>query len=223
MVFLLVFILLGSPLTSITSAKNVATLKNNEPLDLILKHGYVYTSDENSSFAKTIGVRDGKIVYVGNNNSVMSLKGSNTKVIDLEGKMVLPGLIDSHNHAYLMSESLFWLDLSFYSTLEEYKKVIQDYVKEHPDLEQLRGIGWKESLVTSNSGDLQPREWLDEVVSDIPAVFITSSHHSLWVNSKALESAKIDADTPDPEGGVFERDSETNEPTGTYTSFLLRN
>lgn len=213
------FILLCSTLTSVASAKNVATPKNNEPLDLILKNGYVYTSDENSSIAKTIGVRDGKIVYVGNNNSVMSLKGPKTKVIDLEGKMVLPGLTDSHNHAYLMSESLFWLDLSSYSTLEEYKKAIQDYVKEHPDLEQLRAIGWNERLVTSNSGDLQPREWLDEVVSDIPAVFITSAHHSLWVNSKALKNAKIDANTPDPVGGVFERDVETNEPTGIVHEF----
>ncbi|MCQ6276749.1 amidohydrolase [Bacillus sp. V3B] len=219
LVFLLVFILLGSTLTGITSAKNVATPKNNEPLDLILKNGYVYTSDENSSTAKTIGVRDGEIVYVGNNNSVSSLKGPNTKVIDLEGKMVLPGFTDSHNHAYLMSESLFWLDLSSYSTLEEYKKAIQDYLKEHPDLKQLRGIGWNERLVTSNSGDPQPREWLDEVVSDIPAVFITNAHHSLWVNSKALENAKIDANTSDPKGGVFERDSETNEPTGIVHEF----
>ncbi|KAA9018349.1 amidohydrolase family protein [Niallia endozanthoxylica] len=209
-------------MSSVTTGWEAFAASSKENADLILKNGVIYTVDNKRTQAEAVAVKDGVIVYVGNDEGVTPYQGSNTKIVNLKGKMVLPGFIDNHNHSYLMSESLFWLDLSSYSTLEEYKKAITDYLKEHPDVKQLRGIGWNTALVTSNSNGLQPKEWLDEIVPDIPAVFITSAHHSLWVNSKALENAKVDKNSKDPAGGVFERDP-NNEPTGIVHEFSAQN
>lgn len=216
-------VLLFCLLSSVATGWAAVAATSKESADLILKNGVIYTVDNDRSQAEAVAVKNGVIVYVGNNEGVASFKGTNTKIVDLKGKMVLPGFIDNHNHSYLMAESLFWLDLSSYSTLEEYKKAIQDYLKEHPDVKQLRGIGWNVDLVSSQSNGLQPKEWLDELVPDIPAVFITNAHHSLWVNSKALENAKIDKNTKDPDGGVFERDPKTNEPIGIVHEFSAQN
>ncbi|MDP1418929.1 amidohydrolase [Peribacillus simplex] len=214
---LLIVLLFSSVFTGSTSAKKKSNLK----ADLIFKNGDVYTVDEDRSWAEAVAVRDDEILYVGDDEGVAAFKGTDTRVIDLKGKMLLPGFIDSHAHAYLMAESLFWLDITNYSTLEEYKQAIKDYLKEHPDIKQLRGVGFNQNLIESSG--LTPKEWLAQVVPDIPAVFISSSHHDIWVNSKALENAGIDKNTPNPQGGIIERDLKTGEPTGIFREFSAQN
>lgn len=191
--------------------------------DLIFKSGVVYTVDEDQSEEEAVAVRDGEILYVGDDEGVTAFKGSNTKVVDLKGKMLLPGFIDSHNHAFLMAESLYWLSLNSYSTVEERQQAIKDYLNEHPDSKQLRGVGWDGVESDAESSGLMPKELIDQVVSDIPVVFISNGHHSILVNSKALEMAGIDKDTPDPEGGTIDRDPETGEPTGILHEFSAQN
>ncbi|MDQ0972490.1 putative amidohydrolase YtcJ [Neobacillus niacini] len=184
--------------------------KNSNPAaDFIFKNGDVYTVDKDQTWAEAVAVKDGKILYIGNNKGVAAFKGIATRVIDLKGKMLMPGFVDSHNHAYLMAESLFWLSLNPYSTVEERQQAIKDYLKENPGIKQLRGVGWDEVIRDGKDRGLAPRELLDQVVSDIPAVFIANSHHSILVNSKALEVAGIDKNTPDPQGGTIERDPVT--------------
>lgn len=216
--FLLFIVLLMS---SVFTGSALAKENSKQAADLIFENGSVYTVDKDRSRAEAVAVKDGKILYVGDSKGAAAFKGSNTRVIDLKGKMLLPGFIDSHAHAYLMAESLFWLDITNYSTLEEYAQAIKDYLKEHPDSKQLRGVGWKRDLIESSG--LAPNEWLDQVVPDIPAVFISSSHHDLWVNSKALANAGIDKNTPDPKGGMIERDPKTGEPTGILQEFSAHN
>lgn len=202
---------------------NKSKENSNEVADLIFKNGDVYTVNKNRSWANAVAVKDGKIVYVGNNKGVASFKGTRTRVIDLKGKMLMPGFIDSHNHAYLMAESLFWLSLNPYPTVEKRQQAIKDYVKKHPNMKQLRGVGWDEINRDSKSRGLAPKELLDQVVPDIPAVFIANSHHSILVNSKALEMAGIDKNTPDPQGGTIERDPKTGDPTGILHEFSAEN
>lgn len=208
-------------LSSVWTGNALANQNSNQTAELIFINGSVYTVDQDRSKAEAVAVKDGKILYVGDDKGAAAFKGTDTRVIDLQGKMLMPGFIDSHAHAYLMAESLFWLDLTNYSTLEEYQQAIKEYVKEHPDHKQLRGVGWKRDLIEASG--LTPKEWLDRVVPDIPAVFISSSHHDLWVNSKALENAGIDKNTPDPQGGIIERDPKTGEPTGILQEFSAHN
>lgn len=216
---LLIVMLFNSVFTGSTLAKK----NSNQAANLIFKNGDVYTVDKDRSWAEAVAVKDGKIIYVGDNEGVAAFKGTDTRVIDLKGKMLMPGFIDSHNHAYLMAESLFWLSLNPYSTVEERQQAIKDYLKEHPDIKQLRGVGWDEIKRDSESRGLAPKELLDQIVSDIPAVFIENSHHSILVNSKALEIAGIDKNTPDPQGGIIERDPKTGEPTGILHEFSAQN
>lgn len=77
----------------------VEAASNSKPADLIFKNGSVYTVDEKRSWAEAVAVKDGEILYVGNDEGVAAYKGTDTRVIDLKGKMLLPGFIDSHNHA----------------------------------------------------------------------------------------------------------------------------
>jgi LPXTG-motif cell wall-anchored protein len=218
--FLLLIVLLFN---LVFTGGSLAKKNSNQVADLIFKNGSVYTGDEDRNRVEAVAVKDDEILYVGDNKGVAAFKGTDTRVIDLKGKMLMPGFIDSHNHAYLMAESLFWLSLNPYSTVEKRQKAIKDYLKDNPNIKQLRGVGWDQISRDSKSRGLTPKELLDQVVPDIPAVFISNGHHSILVNSKALEIAGIDKNTPDPEGGTIERDPETGEPTGILHEFSAQN
>lgn len=215
----LIFILIFTLFISVLGLQPVIASQDNKA-DLILKNGEIYTVDKNQSWAEAIAVKDGEIIYVGSDKGVSSFKGNKTKVIDLSGKMVMPGMTDSHNHAYLKSEELFWVTLTPLKSIEEYQQAIKNFLQEHPGIKQLRGVGYNSSFFPK---DKLPKELLDEVVPDIPVVIITNGHHSIWVNSKALELAGIDKNTPDPLGGIIERDPITGEPTGILDEFSAQN
>ena len=193
------------------------------PADLILKNGAIYTVDVARSWAQAVVVRDGRIVYVGDDAGSDAFAGSGTKVVDLEGKMVLPGFVDGHNHAYLMAESLFWLSLNPFATVEARQAAIRDRVTADPDLRQLRGVGWDDIEKDAAAAGVTPKDLLDAAAPDIPVVIIDNSHHNFWVNSAALALAGIDASTADPTGGTIERDPKTGEPNGVLREFAAQN
>ena len=193
------------------------------PADLILKNGAIYTVDAARSWARAVVVRDGRIVYVGDDAGSDAFAGSGTKVVDLEGKMVLPGFVDGHNHAYLMAESLFWLSLNPFATVEARQAAIRDRVTADPDLRQLRGVGWDDIEKDAAAAGVAPKDLLDAAAPDIPVVIIDNSHHNFWVNSAALALADIDASTADPAGGTIERDPKTGEPNGVLREFAAQN
>ena len=193
------------------------------PAGLILKNGAIYTVDVARSWARAVVVRDGRIVYVGDDAGSDAFAGSGTKVVDLEGKMVLPGFVDGHNHAYLMAESLFWLSLNPFATVEARQAAIRDRVTADPDLRQLRGVGWDDIEKDAAAAGVAPKDLLDAAAPDIPVVIIDNSHHNFWVNSAALALAGIDASTADPTGGTIERDPKTGEPNGVLREFAAQN
>jgi len=181
--------------------------------DRVLRNGAVYTVDPARSWAEAVAIKDGKIIYVGSNDGVGEHVGLGTEVIDLEGKMVLPGFVDSHMHppgaALTEAVSVFLFDRS---SLEGYLDAVRDYVAQNPGKTAIRGAGWTNTLFPPTG----PRkEDLDKIVPDLPVALNSEDFHSLWVNSAALEMAGITRDTPDPEGGIIERDPETGEPNGT--------
>lgn len=182
------------------------------PADTVLSNGVVYTVDRNRNFAEAVAIRGDKIVYVGSNEGVKKYVGSQTKVTDLQGKMVLPGFIDSHTHASKTTGLIFSIDLYDGGSIEEYVEIIQAFVAEHPDEKTLQGRGWS-NPVAPGIGPL--KEALDKIVPDVPLALTSDDGHSLWVNSAALELAGITKDTPNPEGGIIERDPKTGEPSGT--------
>jgi predicted amidohydrolase YtcJ len=180
--------------------------------NLIMKNGAVYTVDKERSWADALAVAGDQIAYVGSFAEIEAGITSGVEVIDLEGKMVLPGFIDAHSHPshgmdYFGNINLYPLD-----TLEKYQVEISQFVQGNPDALAYRGGGWSDSLFPSNGPS---KEILDAIVPDRPVSIISYDGHSLWVNSVTLERAQITHETPDPAGGLIGRETETGEPNGT--------
>ena len=180
--------------------------------DWVLRNGAIYTLDSKERRAQSLAVGGGTILYVGDDAGVEAFVGPESRVIELGGKMVLPGFIDSHSHpsgALIQAVAVSLYDLR---SLEQYLEAVRRFAEENPDKQAVRGSGWSNALFPV-TGPM--KEDLDAVVSDRPVQLGSGDGHSSWVNSKALELAGITRDTPDPEGGVIERDPSTGEPTGT--------
>lgn len=185
---------------------------NSQSADIVFKNGYVFTVDSLNTKAEAIAVKDGIIIFVGDNETVKSFVGEKTKVIDIKGKMVLPGFIDSHCHSISSYRYFFELNLYGLKTYSEIQSTIKKYLEEHPDAKYIKGRGWSNTDFPKNGPD---KKFLDEVVKDIPVSFSSEDGHSKWVNSKTLELAGITKDTKNPVGGIIERYPETDEPNGT--------
>ena len=179
--------------------------------DVVLTNGVIYTVDEARTVAEAIAVRGDSIVFVGSTSDAEEWVGDHTEVVDLDGKLVLPGLIDSHAHATSGVSDIYEVPLYGIGSVEEYQQTIADFIAATPGLTALQGAGW----INSVFGEHGPTAaMLDEVCADIPAVLSSEDYHSVWVNSRTLELAGITADTPDVAGGVIERDADGN-PSGT--------
>lgn len=183
--------------------------------DTVLLNGYVYSIDLNGKeiTAQAVAIKEGKIVFCGADECAKGYIGPDTYVINLEGKMVLPGFADVHTHIQAMTSAIFGLNLYQFATKAEYLDAVIRWRREHPDCEYITGNGWN---LTNLENKYPTKEELDSVCTDIPVAFFDSTHHVLWANSKALENANITKDTPDPLGGVIERNSFTGEPTGIF-------
>jgi predicted amidohydrolase YtcJ len=182
-----------------------------EKADLVLTNGYIYTVDAKRTVAEAMAVKGDTIVYVGTNAGVKKWIGDSTRVIDLQGRLVLPGLVDSHAHATSGVSDIYEVSLYGIGTVEEYQQAIADFFASTPGLTALQGAGW----INAVFGEHGPTAaMLDAVVTDIPVVLYSEDYHSVWVNTKTLEIAGITRDTPDPAGGIIERDEQGN-PLGT--------
>jgi predicted amidohydrolase YtcJ len=182
------------------------------PAELVLRNGAVYTVDAARSWATAVAVRGGRIVYVGTDSLPRGLVGPRTEIVDLAGRMVLPGFQDAHVHPISSGIDLGECDISAATTAAEAADSIRAYAAAHPDLPWIRGAGWQLPLFAAGNPS---KELLDRLVPDRPALLWAADGHSAWVNSRALAIAKITRDTPDPAGGRIERDRRTGEPSGT--------
>ncbi|RNB78230.1 amidohydrolase [Brevibacillus panacihumi] len=189
-----------------------ASVKQVMPADMVFTNAVVYTVDRNRNVAQAVAIRGDKIVYVGTDEGAKKYIGSKTKVTDLQGKMILPGFIDSHTHASKTTGLIYSIDLYDGGSIEEYLHIIEAFVKEHPHEKALQGRGWSNPVAP---GIGPKKEDLDKVVPDVPLALTSDDGHSLWVNSAAMKLAGITKDTPNPEGGIIERDPKTGEPSGT--------
>ncbi|PWH16937.1 MAG: amidohydrolase [Anaerolineae bacterium] len=188
-----------------------ATLPAGEKANLVLLNGYIYTVDPARSIAEAVAIKGDTILYVGKNQGAQAFIGNDTQVIDLQGRMVLPAFVDSHAHATSGVSDIYEVSLYGIDSVEKYQQTIREFLAENPDLKALQGAGW----INNVFGPQGPTTaMLDEIVPDIPAVLYSEDYHSVWVNSKALQLAGITRDTPDPQGGVIERDANGN-PSGT--------
>ena len=177
--------------------------------DLVLTGGPVHTVDPARSRATAVAVRDGRIAAVGH-DEVRELIGPRTEVVDLAGKLLLPGFQDAHVHPQGAGLELGLCHLADTVDPAEYLRRIKAYADQHPDAEWITGGGWS---LEAFPGGAPTAVALDAIVPDRPVFLPNRDHHGAWVNSRALERAGIDSRTPDPVDGRIERDADGN-PTG---------
>ena len=179
--------------------------------DLVLRGGAVYTLDSARSWAQAVAVRDGSIVYVGSDEGAAAFVGEATRVVELDGRMLLPGFQDAHIHPISGGLRAIRCELGGLATQDAYLKAVAEYAAANPDESWILGGGWS---MDAFPGAIPDGRLLDEIVPDRPVYLRSTDGHSAWVNSKALEIAGITADTPDPPDGRIDRDPETGEPVG---------
>lgn len=182
-----------------------------EPADLVMVNGGIYTMDPADPWAEAMAIRDGLIVAVGSNEDVGPLTGPRTRIVDLTGRMALPGFHDVHIHPLGGGYTLLGCSLLDLPSVDAILDQLKTCAQKQPE-GWLHGVGFDLSLFPGAAMD---KAMLDEWFPDRPVYLTASDGHSGWVNSKALETAGIEADTPNPRGGEIVRDPATGEATGT--------
>lgn len=184
--------------------------------DIVIRGGVIQTMTAEGDTAEAVALGGNEILYVGSAAGVEAFIGAGTKVLELEGGMVTPGFMDGHIHAPgNWVTTLYEIDLSEGSTIEEYRTIIADFITAHPDDEAYVGNPFMVNAFEQEDGTNPGpnKALLDELCPDKPILLRDVSYHSAWVNSKALELAQVTAETPDPTGGIITKDAEGN-PTG---------
>jgi len=185
------------------------------PADRVFLHGGVYTVNPDMPWAEAAATRGNEIIFVGSDADVNQFVGPETELVDLSGKMLLPGLHDSHVH--LMDGGMFGLqcDLEAMQSIEAMRNRLAECT-------EIPGIGDEKWVFGGRwnrvpfGGENPDKTMLDEYFPDRPVFLYTDDGHTLWANSMALELADINRDTAEVPGGKIERDPETGEPTGIF-------
>jgi predicted amidohydrolase YtcJ len=178
--------------------------------DLVFTGGAVYTVDAARRWAQAVAIRDGRIAAVGTDADMRPFVGSKTEVVNLGGRLMLPGIQDAHIHPISGGIEMMRCNLADASTADAYASIIARYARDHPGAEWILGGGWSMEAFPRGTPAAAA---LDAIVPDRPVFLPNRDHHSAWVNTRALELAGIDASTPDPADGRIERDA-AGAPTG---------
>jgi predicted amidohydrolase YtcJ len=180
--------------------------------DLVLRGGLVYTVDPGRQRAQALAVRGDEIVFVGGDDEAAAYIGPGTRVVELAGRMVLPGFQDAHVHPVASAWQLGQCSLHDIEGLDAVLARIRECVADGSSGHWVRGDGWTMDLFPPNG--IPDKALLDSIASDRPIALTSTDGHSLWANSRALAMAGIDASTPDPEGGWIDRMPGSGEPIG---------
>ncbi|HEX6283503.1 MAG TPA: amidohydrolase, partial [Pyrinomonadaceae bacterium] len=180
--------------------------------DIVFKNGNVYTANDKAPQAQAIAVKSDRIVFVGTNAAAQKFVGSNTRVVDLQGKTVLPGFTDSHQHLSGVGLREMTLNLEGTTSLEDFLAKVKARVDQVKPGDWVTGRGWIE---THWKPPVFPtRADLDKVAPNNPMILARADGHGSVANSAALNLAGITKDTPNPFGGEISKDKETGEPNG---------
>lgn len=178
----------------------------------IFINGRIYTMNRDMPFAEAVVIKNNKIAYVGRNEAALAYKNYESQVIDLKGKMMLPGFIDAHCHPVLGAFRRSGLILNADMNKTDVLEAIKTYISANPDRKSYFGIGYPEWIYDKEGSD---KSCLDEICNDKPIFIMGSKGHEGWCNSKTLDILGINENTPDPIPGFqyFQR-YDNGKPTG---------
>jgi hypothetical protein len=193
-----------------------ACLAADAPADRVYRNGTVFTADAQNSIVQAVAIRDGRIVYVGSNEGVVRFIGPSTKVTDLKGGFLMPGVVDGHMHPLEAGLKLQKCSLNYEPiTVAELQQRVQaclDKTKSQEPGGWLEVVSWfQEGMLPA--GVKTSRATLDVLKTSRPIIVRSSFGHTVLANSRALALGNITKATPDPPGGKIWRDADGN-PTG---------
>jgi hypothetical protein len=190
------------------------------PADTVLSGARVYTVNPSQPWAQAVAIRDGRIVYVGEDAGAQAWIGLRTRRHDLGGRLVLPGLVDAHTHPGLVAGSKDFFLLPDSDDPAALVAEVAAQARRQPEARLLVGGYWP---IAAFGTEGPHRRLLDRVVPDRPVILFDDSGHSQWLNSKALSVLGVDRDTPDPVPGLslFVRDQD-GQPTGWVKENAIR-
>jgi predicted amidohydrolase YtcJ len=211
--FYLIAILIGL----IASASGCA--KKPEPADLVITNGKIVTMDEAKPEAAALAARGGTIAAVGTAAEIKKYIGPSTEVIDLQGRLATPGLIDAHLHFTGIGQSKLSLDLTKAKSWDEIVAMVAEAAKKAKPGDLITGRGWHQEkwdkAPEPNVNGLPVHDGLSKVSPDNPVLLTHASGHSSLANAKAMEIAKITAKTANPPGGEIIKDAK-GRPIGAF-------
>ncbi|MBT5187402.1 MAG: amidohydrolase [Kordiimonadaceae bacterium] len=202
-------IILTLSFTALLSTSAYAVTCQNA--DLVLTGGKVYTVNSNQPFSEAVVTLNNKIIYVGDNIGAQRYACDDAKIIDMNGKFIFPGFIDSHGHLMRVGYREKELNLQGFGSLKETMDATKSYADNNPDLPWVNGEGWLGNIWPE--ARFPNRHDLDAIIPDRPVYLRRADGHAAVLNSLALQMAGITRDTKPPSGGAINLD-ENGEPTG---------
>lgn len=182
--------------------------------DLVLHGGKIYTLNPAQPWAEALAVKDGIILATGSSEDIAAYQRDDTQLIDLQGKMVMPGIIDAHLHPVSGGiKDLFECNFPFTASPDEIARAVGECVQAQPDSDWIIGGQWTSNFFIDYPMD-SPRRWLDKVSMDKAVVLTDDSGHNHWANSRALQLMGITAESSDPAGGKIGRETNSVTPNG---------
>jgi predicted amidohydrolase YtcJ len=183
-----------------------------EPADIVFKNGNIYTVSKHHAHAEAVAVKGDRILFVGSNKDAQKYVGSKTRVVDLQGKTMLPGLTDAHYHFIGVGQREMNLNLEGLTNLEDFLAKVKARVDQAKSGEWVTGRGWIETFWKP---PVFPTRWdLDKISPNNPVFLGRADGHGAVANSAALKIGNVTKETPDPFGGQILKDKQTGEPTG---------
>ncbi|KAJ4847212.1 Protein LONG AFTER FAR-RED 3 [Turnera subulata] len=194
------------------------TKPRESPPDLIVKNGVIFTSDASFPLADSFSVKDGKIHRVGNYSSIQGLEGDGTRVLDLEGKVVVPGFIDSHVHLIFGGLQMGRVELRGVDKKDEFVRRVKEAATNLGQGSWVLGGGWNNNLW---GGEQPEASWIDDVSPHNPVWLSRMDGHMGLANSVALKLSGIDSSSENPNGGTIVKSAQ-GEPTGLLIDAAMK-
>jgi predicted amidohydrolase YtcJ len=200
-------LLLALPLLAASAARA------QRPADLIVTNARIYTVDETHPVVAAMAVRDGRVLFTGSTREALALRGTSTRVVDLAGRTVIPGIVDAHGHLLGLGESLRNVDLVGAHSYDETIARVVTAAARRPGRGWILGGGWDQN----HWGDTRfpTHDALSRALPDRPVVLERVDGHALLANAAAMRAAGVTAATADPSGGRIERTA-SGDPTGVF-------
>ena len=200
-------------MTALVFAGGCSENNRTQAQETVYTNGFIYTVNPGQATAQALAVKDGVIIAVGSNQEVQALVSDQARVVDLNGRMLMPGIHDMHAHPMEAGETYnFQCAFPFTFTMDQIVAKLTECAAGTPSGEWIRGGQWAMELLETDT--VPHKDILDAITRDHPIYLGDSTVHGAWLNSRALAELGIDEGTPDPQGGVIIREPGSMEPTG---------